>query len=223
MSGETVKIAWYFVARFMCQVFCLTFFRFRVQGRQNVPTAGPSILASNHQSFLDPVFCGVAVKCRLLFMARDSLFRSRLFGGLIRSVNAIPIGRDRADIAAMKMVLKQLKEGHSVCLFPEGTRSPDGRIAAFKPGFGLLCRRSGAAVVPVLVDGAFECWPRHKKLFSPGPITVCIGTALRPEQVRGMSNEQLADHLTRTLRQMQHDCRLEQGKKPFEYSQKSLP
>ena len=218
MSKDTLQIKWYWVARFLCQVFTLLFFRYRVRGRDNVPAQGAFILAANHQSFLDPVFCGIGAKRALTYMARDSLFRSRFFGGLIRSVSAIPLSRDKADIRAMKLVIARLKEGRGVCLFPEGTRSRDGRITAFKPGFGLLCRRSKAPVVPALVEGAFECWPRHRKLFSPGPITVWFGKPISPEQVQSMSNEQLADHLTQALRRMQHACRLKQGKAPYDYS-----
>jgi 1-acyl-sn-glycerol-3-phosphate acyltransferase len=218
MSKETLKVKWYWVAQFICQVFTLLFFRYRVYGRKHVPAEGPFIVAGNHQSFLDPVFAGIGAPRRMLFMARDSLFRSRVFGFLIRSTNAIPVSRDKADITAIKLVLARLKEGEGVCLYPEGTRSADGRITAFKPGFGLLCRRSKAPVVPVLVDGAFECWPRQRKLFSPGPVVVCFGKPLPPEQIGTMSNQQLADWLTGTLRQMQHDCRLKQGKQPYDYS-----
>jgi 1-acyl-sn-glycerol-3-phosphate acyltransferase len=218
MSKQKLSEMWYWVARFLCQVFTLLFFRYRVRGRTNVPAKGAFILAANHQSFLDPVFCGIGATRALTYMARDSLFRSRIFGGLIRSVSAIPLSRDKADIRAMKLVITRLKEGRAVCLFPEGTRCRDGRITPFKPGFGLLCRRSQAPVLPTLVDGAFECWPRHRKLFSPGPITVWIGKPISPEQVRSMTNEQLADHLTQTLRRMQHACRLKQGKQPYDYT-----
>ncbi len=210
------KYWWYWVARFICQVLTLLFFRYRVYGRRNIPARGGVILAGNHQSFLDPVFCGIGATRPLIYMARETLFRG-FFGRLIHSVNAIPVHRDRADVGAMKMVIARLKEGAAVCVYPEGTRSADGRIAAFKAGFGLLCRRSGATVVPVLVDGAFECWPRHKTLFAPGPIMVWFGKPLLPGQIRLMSNEQLADRLTRTLRQMQHDARLKQGKQPYVY------
>lgn len=217
MFRQKLKAAWYWVARLICQVFTLLLFRYRVHGRTNVPADGAFILAANHQSFLDPVFCGVGATRPLIYMARDSLFRSRTFGGLIRSVNAIPLSRDKADIRAMKLVIARLQEGRGVCLFPEGTRTRDGRIAAFKPGFGLLCRRSQAPVVPTLVEGAFECWPRHRKLFSPGAITVWFGKPVSPEQVRDMTNEQLANHLTQTLRRMQHTCRLRQGRQPYDY------
>ena len=122
-------------------------------------------------------------------------------------------------MAAMKTIISKLKQGNGVCLFPEATRSRDGRIATFKPGFGLLCRRGGAAVVPVVIDGAFECWPKHKKIFSPGGrITICYGKCISAEQVKKMGDRELAKVLTDTLRQMQNDCRIKQGKKPYNYN-----
>jgi 1-acyl-sn-glycerol-3-phosphate acyltransferase len=200
-------------------VFCAIVFRLRVRGRHNVPRRGAYILAGNHQSYLDPVFCGVGLRRRLCYVARDSLYRFKPFAWLIRSLDAIPIGRDKADIAAMKMIIARLQEGEAVCLYPEGTRTHDGRIVPFKAGFGLLCRRSKAAVVPVLVDGAFECWPRQKRFFTPGRVTIWYGKTLEAEEIRTMTNEELADRLTATLRQMQHDCRREQGKQPYEYDE----
>lgn len=213
-----LKVAWYWVAWSLCKIFCATFFRLRFWGRENIPPGGAYILAGNHQSFLDPVFCGVGIWRRLTFVARDTLFTLPVFGRLIYSVNAIPIARGKPDLSAIKTFIARLRQGEAVCLYPEGTRTQDGRIVPFKAGFGLLCRRSKAAVVPVLVDGAFECWPRQRKLFRPGRITIWYGKTLDPEQIRTMSNEELADHLTATLRQMQHDCRVKQGKQPYDYT-----
>ena len=216
MLKQKVIDKWYWVGRFLCQVFTLLFFQYRTSGKANVPRQGPVILAGNHQSFLDPVFCGIGVKRNVIYMARDTLFKGPA-GWILKSVNAIPIKRGQADIGAMKLILSRLKEGLAVCMYPEGTRSTDGRITRFKPGFGLLCRRSKAAVVPVLVDGAFECWPRHKKLFSPGPVLICFGKPLPPERVAQMTNEQLADWTTTALRNLQHQARLKQGKEPYIY------
>lgn len=213
---EKLISKWYWVGRFACQVFTLLFFRYRAYGKMNVPRQGPVILVGNHQSFLDPFLCGISVKRLVTYMARDTLFRGA-FGWVIHSVNAIPLKRDQADVGAMKLIIARLREGGAVCLYPEGTRTADGRITRFKAGFGLLCRRSQASVVPVLIDGAYECWPRSKTLFSPGPIVVCFGQPLTPDQVATMTNEQLADWCTQTLRRMQHDIRLKQGKQPYTY------
>jgi len=201
----------------MCRVFCILFFRVRVYGRENIPAKGAFVLVSNHQSYLDPIFCGTPLKRHLYFLARDSLFADRFFGRLLSSVNTIPVKRGEADLTAMRKVIGKLKEGRAFCLFPEGTRTSDGKIAPFKSGVGLLCRRGAAAVVPVVIDGAFECWPRHKKIFSPGSISVCYGKVITAEQAKNMGDRKLAEVLTDTLRRMQNECRVKQGKKPYDY------
>lgn len=215
---------WFRFARWFCKVFCMTFFRLHPAGLENVPDQGPLVLICNHQSFLDPVLCGIFIKRPLYFLARESLFRG-LFGWLIASVNTIPVnptpaaGAGLSNLSAMKTIIGKLKQGSGVCLFPEATRTSDGKITPFKPGFGLLCRRSGAVVVPVLIDGTFEAWPRHKKLFSPGGhIAICYGKAIPAGEVKKMGDRKLAELLTDTLRQMQNDCRIKQGKEPYNYS-----
>jgi 1-acyl-sn-glycerol-3-phosphate acyltransferase len=214
---EILNEVWFRFARWICRVFCILFFHLRTYGRDNVPKKGPFILVSNHQSFLDPIFCAAPIKRHSSFVARDTLFTNWFFGPLIASVNAIPVKLGEPDITAMRKVINKLKKGGGVTLFPEGTRTYDGKIAPFKPGLGLLARRGHAPIVPVVIDGAFECWPRNKKLFTPGQIHVTYGKPIAVEQVKNMGDEKLAEHLTKTLRQMQTQSRLIQNKKPYEY------
>ncbi len=216
--GQRLNARWFWLARWMCRVFCMLLFHWRCYGIENIPKKGSFLLVSNHQSFLDPIFCGAPPKRHLCFLARDTLFRHWLFGRVLVSVNAIPVKREGGDVTAMKKVIGKLQEGRGVCLFPEGTRTSDGRILPFKAGLGLLCRRGNAAIVPVVIDGAFESWPRHRKLFSPGgTIVVQYGKAISAEQARNMGDDKLAEYLTDTLRQMQTNSRIEQGKQPYEY------
>jgi 1-acyl-sn-glycerol-3-phosphate acyltransferase len=190
----------------------------RFVGLENIPKTGAFILAVNHQSFFDPLFAGIMFKGQLCFMARDSLFKSRIFGPILKSVKAIPVRRGQADISSIKAIIAHLKQGDAVCLFPESTRTTDGRIAPFKGGFSLLCRRGNAPVVPVLIDGAFECWPRHRKLFIPGSkITVTYGQPISVEKISGMEDDVFAAELTNTMRQMQSQTRISAGKQPFNY------
>ena len=86
-----------------------------------------------------------------------------------------------------------------------------------KAGLGLLCRRGNAAIIPTVIDGAFECWPRNKKIFSCGSIWVQFGQTVTAEQAKEMGDEKLAQHLTKTLRQMQNDIRKKRGKEPYQY------
>ena len=191
----------------------------RFIGLENIPASGPFILAVNHQSFLDPVLAGIALKNQLCFMARDTLFKSKIFGLLLKSIKAIPVRRGQADLASIKAIIARLKQGDGVCLFPEATRTTDGKIAPFKGGFTLLSRRGNAPVVPVLIDGAFECWPKHRKLFKIGSrITVTYGQPISVEKITGMEDDDFAAMLTKTMREMQSQLRISEGKQPFDYS-----
>lgn len=221
MLKDKLSRAWYKLVCAVCRVLSRYLFRLKVEGRENIPATGPFVVASNHQSFLDPVFCSIHLKRRLTFLARDTLFNHWFFGRLIRSLNAIPVKLGQGDIATMKEVIARLKQGHGVCLFPEGTRCYDGKIATIKPGFGLLCRRGNATVVPTVIDGAFECWPRHQKMFSRGPVSITYGQPIPAEQVRKMKNEELAHMLNAQMQQMQNQIRQGKGKAPFDYSHDS--
>ncbi len=218
MLGQKIKFYWYTFARTLCWAFCKVCFKYKTIDIKNVPKKGAFILVSNHQSFLDPLFCAVAIRRKMNYLARDTLFKNRLFGWLLHSLYVTPLRMEQADLAAMKTIINELRSGEAVLLYPEGTRTSDGRITPFKPGLGLLCRRGNAAILPMLVEGAFECWPRHKKLFSIGKkITVRYGTPISAEQAVSMTDDDLAARLTNTIRQFQSDVRLNEGKEPFTY------
>ncbi len=207
---------WFEIARWVCRIFCILFFDLRVYGRENIPKQGGFILVSNHQSFLDPLFCGVGMCRHLNFLGRASLFKHRFFSKILSSVNTIPVRRGEADLSAIREVIGRLRAGQGLCLYPEGTRSADGRIGELRGGFGLLSRRSGAVLVPTIVEGAFECWPRGKRLFSTGRIVVCYSEPISSELINSMNDKELVRLVTGRLREMQKDCRERAGRKPFD-------
>ena len=222
MSASTLKSLWYRLCRWVCRIFCTVCFDFRIYGTENLPRRGGFLLVSNHQSFFDPVFCGVFINRRLHYLARDTLFTNRFFGWFIRLLNAIPVKRGRADVGAVKKAIEKLQTGQALCLFPEGTRTYDGRIAPLRPGFGLLCRRTKVPVVPMVIDGAFEAWPRHRVLPSLARrIVVCYGKPIHVEAARHLDERQLVRRLTQILRQMHNICRKRHGRKPYDYSEES--
>lgn len=190
----------------------------RVYGLENIPHEGPFVLLCNHQSYLDPVFCGISLKRRLYYLARDSLYKNTFFSWLLLSVRTIPIRRGSADLSAIRKAIEKLKAGQPVCLFPEATRTSDGKISALKPGVSLVSRRSKSPVIPTVVDGAFECWPRDKKIFTPGKIFICFGSLISAQEIKRLGDEGFASLLTDTLRKMQNDCRIKQGKEPYDYT-----
>ena len=218
MFKEFLRQVWYTIGKLTCKIICLPFFRISVSGRENVPSKGSLLLLSNHQSFLDPILCQVPIRRNFRFIVRDSLIKAKFFGPLIASYSTIPIKQGHADISAMKKVINVLKQNQAVCLFPEGSRTPDGKIADIKPGFGLISRRSGATIVPIVIEGAFQCWPRHKKLPSIGRVSVCYGKPITPEKVKDLDDKEFAGLLTRQLREMQTQCRIKLGKQLYDYS-----
>ncbi len=219
MLIEKLKSVWYEVSRIGCIIFSRCFLRLDVKGMKNVPKDGALLLVSNHQSYLDPILCGLFLRRHLFYLGRDSLFRNKYFRLFFKSLNALSVRRDAADITAIKEILDRLKQDCGIVLYPEGTRTRDGRIAEFKPGAAMLCKRGGAVIVPVIIEGAFECWPRFKKLFSFGSeVVVRYGEAITSKEARKMSSRDLAVYLNDRLRQMQNEVRRELGKEPLDYN-----
>lgn len=151
--------------------------------------SGGAIIAANHASYLDPPIVAAAYQREIVFLARKTLFTG--FGGwLYPKLNAFPIDRDQADLGSMKGILRRLKEGNRVLIFPEGTRTRDGALQSAKAGIGLLVAKSGVPVQPVRLFGSFDAWPREGK-FRPHKFTVVIGDPIEfsKTEIQGKSRE----------------------------------
>ncbi len=136
--------------------------------------SGPAILAANHTSFYDPPLLAVSTPYEVHFLARKTLFTPFLFGGLIRRLNAHPVSGRAQDVTVFKTVVRLMKEGKKMIIFPEGTRSRNGHLQAIKPGVALLVARTGAAVIPVYLHGTFAIWPEHQKFPKLWGKTACV-------------------------------------------------
>lgn len=129
-----------------------------------IPMKGPCLIASNHASYLDPLLIGAYSERELRFLARKTLFSVPLLGYLIERVHAIPINREGADVQSFKALLQNLKAGHAVVVFPEGTRTLDGSIQSAKPGVGMLACMAQVPVIPTRIFGSFDIWGKGKIL-----------------------------------------------------------
>jgi 1-acyl-sn-glycerol-3-phosphate acyltransferase len=194
---------YYRFCRLLCRLAMILLMKARAFGVRNVPEKGGVLLVCNHQSFLDPVLAGIALSREASFMARDSLFRNPFFGRLITSVNAFPVRRNSADLGAIKEAMRRLKQGWVVILFPEGTRAKDGRIGPMLPGLGAIARRAEVPIVPMLIDGVFQAWPRDRKLPDPGDVIVEYGHPILPCEYASLTAEQLMDLIRGRILAMQ--------------------
>jgi 1-acyl-sn-glycerol-3-phosphate acyltransferase len=172
-----------------------TYFRWRVYGAENVPATGGLILAANHASFLDPPLVGSGLKRDINYLARESLFRFPLVGALLRSWNSVPVDRDGGGAKGLKIILGRLLDGAGIILFPEGTRSRDGKLQPARAGIGLVVAKSDAPVVPVRVFGTFEAYGRNHIFPLPKRVAVKYGTPMRFEKLRAEAKDCSKDRL----------------------------
>ena len=153
-------------------------FGLRVRGAEHVPARGPALIVSNHQSILDPPVIGGAARRQIYFLAKAELFRIPMFGSLIRALHARPVRREGSDPGALRTAAQLLGEGKALLVFPEGTRSLNGRLGEGKPGVGMLAVTSGAPVVPVYVSGTLEALPKGSAWPRRSQVSVSFGPAL---------------------------------------------
>lgn len=159
------------------------FFRGEIAGLENLPARGGYIVASNHVSLLDPPIVGLYLPQQVAFFARKTLWKPGFASWWLDNVGTIPVDRDGGtDVAAIKRVLQTLRQGKVVILFPEGTRSKDGRLQPPKPGIGLLACRTGVPVVPARVFGSFDAFGRDGRLHLGVPVSVQYGRPLEPAE-----------------------------------------
>ena len=137
-----------------------------------MPPAGPVVLAPNHVSFMDPVLITIPIHRPLHYMTLEPFFRVPGLGALIRWCRAFPVREAEADRQAVRTAIRLLRAGEPLVIFPEGGRTPDGRLQPFRPGAFRIALQADAPVVPVTIQGAFEAWPADRRLPRPGRITV---------------------------------------------------
>ena len=188
------RLIW-LAAQLTVRFLCILAFRVRVFGQLNIPREGGLLVVANHQSYLDPILLGLGDGHRTMnYMARRSLFRNPLFGKAISLVNTFPVSRGGRDLAAMREAVSRLRNGACLAVFPEGTRSRNGEIGVMHHGVLAIAERAKAAVLPVVIEGAYEAWPRGQRPRSR-PIMVMYGQPIPAEVCRSMGREKLMARL----------------------------
>ncbi len=166
---------WYTLSKIVARFF----FSFKVIHPERMVEEGPLILASNHQSYFDPPLVGICSRRGVYYLARKTLLQIPLLGKLLPQINVILVDRDGNDMSALKSVIRTVKSGNGVVLFPEGTRSVDGSLQPGKAGIGLVIVKTRAPVQPVRIFGSYEAFPKGSDKISLTPITVVVGKPVR--------------------------------------------
>ena len=166
--------------------FFKSFFNYKVIGREKLIEEGPAIIVANHQSFLDPPLVGSLYRNEVFFLARKTLFDAPVLKQALPHCNVIPVDQTRPDPARIQ-VLRTVKNGGRIIIFPEGSRCPDGKIHDAMPGIGLiLSKLTGVPVQPIRIEGAYDCLPIHSSKLKFKPITLSVGDPIQftPEELR---------------------------------------
>lgn len=195
----------YFIGWTFYRTLFATYFRWRVFNPEHVPLKGAVVLASNHASFLDPPLVGSGLKRDINYLARKSLFRFPGIGWVLRTVNAVPVDREGGGAAGLRAIMDRLQGGGAIILFPEGTRTVDGKLQPARSGIGLTVIKSNAPVVPVRVFGTYEAWGKGVKLPKPRRVMIKYGKPMHFEQLRAEAKNCSKERLKQIYQQVADD------------------
>lgn len=212
---------WWTVSR----IVLIIFFRLKVQHGERMPRSGPVLYVLNHQSHLDPMIAGMATPVRHLnFIARSTLFSNKLFGWFISALNSVPVKQGSADMGAIRTALEQLEMGRMVLIFPEGSRTPDGAMHAFKRGAWLILSRGKPVVVPGAIEGGFDAWPRKRKfpILWGKRVMVRVGEPIPAETLLAMGPDKGIKHLRSVIEGMRLELAAELAAKGFPVTTKPM-
>ncbi len=168
------------VARPVLRLGARLYFRIRFEGTHHIPETGPLLIVANHVTYADPVLVTIPVRRPVHYMAWNALFKVPGLAWLIRRLRAFPVELESADPRATREAVRLLRAEEAVMIFPEGARSPDGRLGRFRPGAFRLACSLGIPLLPVTITGAHESWPPGRILPRPGRLTVTYHPVLIP-------------------------------------------
>lgn len=178
---DKLENAAYSLSRALCSLAASVMdYRLRVYGKNRIPE-GKAIIAANHTSYLDPIFLGLAFG-KLNFISRNLNSNESLLGGLFQQwlslIGVMKIENGKIGKNCLIGIIKKLKEGKKVAMFPEGTRTIDGRLGYFNDGVALISDLSDTIVLPVSIDGTYKIWPRNGRIKYSGDVTINVCSQL---------------------------------------------
>lgn len=172
----------YKIVYWIARIFFKCCFRLKIYGIEHF-RPGAAIIAANHTSFYDPPVLSISCPEEVHFLARGSLFEVPLLGWLIKTLNTHPVARGVSDAAVFREMIELLQAGNKLILFPEGKRSETGALLPLERGLAFLVQKAECRVIPAYIKGAFEAWPRRRKVPKFfGKMTVVFGSPIEWEE-----------------------------------------
>jgi len=151
-------------------------FQYKAVGAEYIPKKGSAILVSNHASYLDPLFVGLGVWRRINYLAKKEIFRTRILTYLLKKLfRTIPVDREQMDRDTLRRIYQLLKNNEILLMFPEGTRSYNGKLMEPKLGIGMIAYNTQARLIPVYIHGSYNVWSRNSKIIRLKPCMVFFG------------------------------------------------
>lgn len=178
----TEKSFVYRFARAAWKLWFLLVHRLRVEDIKKLPAEGGCLIVANHGSFLDIPLIAASTRRHVCFVARDTLAKSRVVGFMIRHTGAVMIRRGTVDRAALRDIVEHLKRGDCVAMFPEGTRTKDGRVGPFLRGMTIVARQARVPLVPCGIRGTFDILPPGKSVPRPVRCSIRYGAPIEVDR-----------------------------------------
>ncbi len=188
----------FYICKWLVWIAMKIAFSVKLEGRENIPKDTNCIFASNHRTNADPPLISCGLKGKHSFMAKEELFKNKLFGWLIRNLGAFPVSRGKGDTAVLDTAVERLENGSNLMIFPEGTRSKDGKVHRGHSGAAVIAARSGKPVIPVGIVFGEKLKFRTKITVKYGnPIIpadyVEVSDTPNPRQLVKLKNRYMAD------------------------------
>ena len=167
-------MSFYTFGRAVTNAFVHLIYHLKFEGLENVPEDRGFILCSNHISDLDPILVAIRVKPQCFFMAKEELFRIPVLGAIVRALGAFPVARGKGDTAAIDRAVEVVNSGHVLAIFPEGTRTKDGKLLKLKSGAIVVASKTGGDLLPCVVK-------KGKRKFLRRTVTIKYGKVISNE------------------------------------------
>jgi len=178
----------YSIGKFLFQVYNLLWYRYTVEGKENIPATGGCIICPNHVNWYDPIVICTKVRRPVHFMAKAELYKNGFVNWILRKVNTFPVERDKVSVETLKHSLKILKDGEVLGIFPEGTRMKNGERKKPMAGAVVFALKTHTPIVPVFIEGNFKFRGRIHVIFGkPIELTEFYGKKLKQDEMDAIS------------------------------------